>query len=57
MFRAMFSPIIRSTCLYLQHLVLFTQLLPAGVLDEFELSSNRSMTPAGSGINEYYQML
>jgi len=25
MFRAMFSPIIRSTCLYLQYLVVFTQ--------------------------------
>jgi len=29
MFRAMFSPIIKSTCLYLQYLVVFTKLLPA----------------------------
>ena len=29
MFRAMFSPIIRSTLLYLQYLVVFTQ-VPAG---------------------------
>jgi hypothetical protein len=33
MFRAMFSPIIRSTRLYLQYLVVFTRLLPAGVDD------------------------
>jgi hypothetical protein len=31
--------------------------LPAGVLDELEISSNASMTPAGSDISEYYQML
>jgi hypothetical protein len=31
--------------------------LPAGVMDELELSSNSSMTPAGSNIGEYYQML
>jgi hypothetical protein len=31
--------------------------LPAGVMDELELSSNSSMTPAGSDIGEYYQML
>jgi len=32
-------------------------LLPAGVMDEMELSSISSMTPAGSDIGEYYQML
>jgi hypothetical protein len=32
--------------------------LPAGVMDELELmSSNSSMTPAGSVIGEYYQKL
>jgi hypothetical protein len=32
-------------------------LLPAGVMDEFERISNSSMTPAGSDLGEYYQML
>jgi hypothetical protein len=50
MFRAMFSPIIRSTWLYLQQ-------LPAGVMDELELTFNSSMTPAGSDSGEYYHML
>jgi hypothetical protein len=31
--------------------------LPAGVIDALELSSNASMTSAGSDIGEYYQML
>jgi hypothetical protein len=31
--------------------------LPAGVVDEMELSSNASTTPAGSDIGQYYQML
>jgi hypothetical protein len=31
--------------------------LPAGIIDEIELSSNSSMTPADSDIGEYYQML
>jgi hypothetical protein len=31
--------------------------LPAGVIDELELRFNSSMTPAGSDIGEYYQML
>jgi len=31
--------------------------LPAGVMDELELRSNLSMTPAGSDIGEYYQVL
>jgi hypothetical protein len=31
--------------------------LPAGVMDKMELSSTSSMTPAGSDIGEYYQML
>ena len=36
-FRAMSSSIIRSTRLYLQHLILTTDLLPVGVMDEMEL--------------------
>jgi hypothetical protein len=32
-------------------------LLPAGVMDELELRSIASMTPTGSDIGEYYQML
>jgi len=32
-------------------------LLLAGVMDELELHSNSSMTPAGSDIGEHYQML
>jgi hypothetical protein len=31
--------------------------LPAGVMDELELQFHSSMTPAGSDIDEYYQML
>jgi hypothetical protein len=31
--------------------------LPAGVIDALELRSNASMTPAGTDIGEYYQML
>jgi hypothetical protein len=31
--------------------------LLAGVVDELELRSNSSMTPAGSDTGEYYQML
>jgi hypothetical protein len=42
MFRAMFSPIIRSTWLYLQYLVVFPELLPASVFDDLELLSNSS---------------
>jgi hypothetical protein len=41
-FRAKFSPIIRSNWLYLQYLVVFIQLLPAG---------------AGSNLGEHYQIL
>jgi len=43
MFRAMFSPIIMSTLLYLQHLVIYTN-VTAG-------------WSAGSDIGVYYQML
>jgi hypothetical protein len=32
-------------------------LLPAGVMDELVLSPSSSMTPAGSDIGEYYQLL
>jgi hypothetical protein len=31
--------------------------LPAGVMDELKLLFNLSMTPAGSDIGDYYQML
>jgi hypothetical protein len=31
--------------------------LPSGVMDELELRSNSSMTPDGSAIGAYYQML
>jgi hypothetical protein len=37
MFRAMFSAIIKSTRLNLQYLLYSPKLLPAGVLDEFQL--------------------
>jgi hypothetical protein len=33
MFRAMFSPIISSTCLYLQYLVVFTQVAAGWCLE------------------------
>ena len=46
MFREMYSPIIRSTWLYLQLLVCPPMLLPAGVMDELS-----SMTPPGSNIS------
>jgi hypothetical protein len=59
MFRAMFSPIIRSTRLYLQLLILSTDLAAGwyhgwdGTVD----SSNSSMTPSGSKIDGQYQKL
>jgi hypothetical protein len=31
--------------------------LPAGFMDELEIRSISSMTPAGSDIGEYYQVL
>jgi hypothetical protein len=46
MFRAMFSPIIRSILLYLQYLVVFTQVATL-------MSFNSSKTPAGSNLGEY----
>jgi hypothetical protein len=49
MFWAMFSPIIRSIRLYLQSLVVFTQVV-AGWCPEFE-------TPAGNNLGEHYQIL
>jgi len=49
MFRAMFSPNIRSTWLYLQYLVVFTQ-VAAFCFNSFE-------TPAGSNLGEHYQIL
>jgi len=57
MFRAMFSPIIRSTWLYLQHLVMFNNVAAAGVMDGLEQSSTPSMTPASSDIGKHYKML
>jgi hypothetical protein len=48
MFRAMFSPVIRSTWLYLQYLVVFTQ-VAAGWCP--------NGTPAGSNLSEHYQVL
>jgi hypothetical protein len=73
MFRKVFPSIIRSLKLYIQHhtIQVLWQLaskqpqnlydiyliLPAGVMDELERSFNSSMTPAGSDIGEYYQML
>jgi hypothetical protein len=46
----MFSPIIKSTCLYLQYLVVFTQ-VAAGT------SRQLLPAPAGSNLSEYYQIL
>jgi hypothetical protein len=51
MFRAVFSPIIKSTLLYLQYLVMFTQ-VAAGWLNEFKLdyvdcAGNAGSNPAG----------
>jgi hypothetical protein len=54
MFRAMFSPIIRSAGLYFQLLLMLTNIVTAGVTDEMELNgtfnSISSVTPAGSDI-------
>jgi hypothetical protein len=38
MFRAMFPPIIRSTCLYLQYLVVFTQSAAGCVSNNLKLN-------------------
>ena len=54
MFRAMFSPIIRRTWLYLQYLVLFTK-VAAGWCPEWV--ENSSKTPTGSNLSEHYQIL
>jgi hypothetical protein len=64
-FRAMFSPIIRSTWLYLQHLVVFIKVAAGWCHGWVEtevcclrgVHFNSSMTPAGSNLGEYYQML
>jgi len=48
MFWAMFSPIIRSTWLCLQYLILFTQVAASWYLEE---------TPVGSNLSEHYQIL
>jgi len=48
MFRRMFSPIIRSTWLYLQYLVVFTQVAVGWCLKK---------TPADSNFGEHYQIL
>ena len=48
-FRAMFSAIIKRTWLYLQYLVVFTQ-VAADWCHEFE-------TPVGSNLGEHYQIL
>jgi hypothetical protein len=53
----MFSPIIRSTLLYLQYLVVFTHVAAGWCHDDLKRSFNSSMTPAGSDLGEYYQML
>ena len=58
MFRAMFSPIIRSAWLYLQSLVLSTD-VAAGWCHGWDgtASSISSMRPAGSNIGGHYQKL
>jgi len=53
MFRAMFSPIIRSTWLYLQLLILSTVTAVGCIMDEKHRIS--SMIPAGSSICGQYQ--
>jgi len=52
MFRAMFSPVVRSTWVYLQYLVVFTQ-----AAAEWCLGRVSTKTPAGSYLGEYYQIL
>jgi hypothetical protein len=59
-FRAIFSPIITSTLLYLQLLVVFTQVTAGwchGWVEKVEKVFNSSMTPAGSNLGEHYQKL
>jgi hypothetical protein len=51
MFRAMFSPIIRSIWLYLQYLLVFTQDVAGWCLE------NSLKTPAGNNLDEYNQIL
>jgi hypothetical protein len=55
MFRAIFSPIIRSNLLYLQLLVVFTQVAAGwchGWVGKVEKVFSSSMTPAGSNLGE-----
>jgi hypothetical protein len=49
MFRAMFSPVIRSTGLYLQYLVVFTQVAAPDVSNEFSTYSRHQ--PAATCVN------
>jgi hypothetical protein len=58
----MFSSIIRRTCLYLQYLIVFTQVVAGWYLGCAEtenrvFSFNASKTPAGNNLGEYYQIL
>jgi hypothetical protein len=58
MFREMFSPIIKSTLLYLQYLIVSTQVAAGwghGGVETFNFNS--SMTPASSNLGEQYQKL
>jgi len=59
MFRAMFLPVIRSTWLYLQYLVVFTKVAAGWCHGWVETASsfNSSKTPAGNNVGEYYQIL
>jgi hypothetical protein len=54
MFRATFSPIIRSNWLYLQYLVVFTQVAAGCCL---EWGENAIKTSVGSKLGEHYQIL
>ena len=53
MFRAMFSPIISSTWLYLQYLVVFTQVAAGWCLEEKPAGSNcKSTGDLGEGMSD-----
>jgi hypothetical protein len=53
MFRAMFSPIIRSTWLYLQYLVTFTIVVAGWIMDEFQPTPNWNENITKRNIDDY----
>jgi len=57
MFRAMFSPIIKSTWLYLQYLVVFIEVAASWFSEWVETVSTHSGHKPAATLDEHYQIL